>query len=127
MEVEVYWLAHSDRALATRSKGKELVQSFREVFESTTADTMVVAWDGVKAASPSFTDEFVGRLHDMIIEAPIKRTVVFSGDDPYVMDLVDTILRRREFPVEHFLSVDRVGVAPCGMLGHPAIPKVVPA
>ena len=126
MEVDVFKLSDSARSFATRSKGQELARKFREVFEAATADTIVVAWDDIKAASPSFIDEFVGGIREVTGETPMQRTVVFSGDDPYVIELVDTILRRRQFPVRFALRSDDVAYGTWGMLGHPTIPSQIP-
>ena len=127
-EMEVFRLTDSARSFATRSKGQEMARRFSEIIEGVAAEIIVVAWDGVRAASPSFIDEFVGGIQKTFEGGSYgRRTVVFTGDDGYIVELVDTILRRREFPVRYALRVDDVLEGTSSYLGHPTLPKPVPA
>ena len=114
-------------SFASRLKGREMTQQFAEMVEGTTGEYIVVSWDGVGAASPSFIDEFVGGIQETLKKDVSHKTIVFTGDNPYIIDLIDTILKRREFPVLYSLSLDDVEKCPPGMLGHPTASRAVPA
>jgi hypothetical protein len=127
MEVEVLKLSDLAPSFVTRSRGHELAKNFRAIIEKATADTIVVGWDGVRAVSPSFIDEFVGGIREVVEHGAYHPTVVFTGDDRYIIELIDTILRRREFPVSYALRADDVEKGTSGTLGHPTIPWSVQA
>ena len=126
-EVEIFMLVDSARSFATRSKGQEMAQRFGEVLQSAVVETIVVGWDGVSAASPSFIDEFVGGIQKTLESGSYgKKTVVFTGDDQYIIDLVDTILKRRKFPVRYALKVNDVEKGTDRFLGRPTMPIAIP-
>ena len=55
------------------------------------------------------------------------RSIVFAGDDSYIIELIDTILKRREYPLGYALRPDDVREGQLGVLGDPARSRVVPA
>ena len=99
INAEVFSLADISRSFATRARGKEVAGLVADFAAATMTETIIVAWDGVTAASPSFIDEFVDGLHRAIQSDPLSRPISFTADESGVIDLVDVILRRRESPI----------------------------
>ena len=118
-EVEIFNLAELSRSFATRMKGKEVAGLVGNVIAKNNPGTIMVDWNGVSAASPSFIDEFVGGIREAVQTESCRSSVVFTGNDPGVMTLVDTILRRREFPVRYAARPDDLNLGSVGMLGEP--------
>ena len=124
-EVEVFNLAELSRSFATRARGKEVAGLFGDVIAKTKPETIVVGWNGVSAASPSFIDEFVNGIQEAIHTESCCSRIFFTGDDSGIIDLVDDILRRRAFPVSYAARPDNLDGGPVRMLGNPSSQKVV--
>ena len=118
-DAEVFELIKLGRVFATRSQAKEIAKRFEEFSRTSQAEILVVGWDDVHAASPSFIDEFVGGVGATMNQVSPTRNLVFSGDDDYIMELVGTILRRRKYPVDYVPSSRDVGCGPHTKLGLP--------
>lgn len=118
-EVEVFNLAELSRSFATRMKGKEVAGLVRDVIAKNNPGTIVVDWSGVSAASPSFIDEFIGGIQEAVCMASFRSSVAFMGNDSGIMTLVDTILRRREFPVRYTARPDDPNLGSVSMPGKP--------
>ena len=127
LQVEVFDLASLARSFATRMKGKEASLLVGEIIVSKKPAIMVVDWNGVSAASPSFVDEFVGGVREAIGNEPRCTRMVFTGDNPDLIDMIDTILRRNEFPVQHAASPADVEGDLYGVLGDPSGARMIPA
>ena len=117
MEVGVFNLADLSRSLATRMKGKEAAWLFSDFVAKNGPGTIVVGWHGVSAASPSFIDEFVKGIQEITQEESCSSSIVFTGEDTEIISLVDTILRRREFPVSYAAKPDDLDIGPVSILG----------
>ena len=104
LQIEVFDLASLARSFATRMKGKEASLLVGEVIVSKKPAIMVVDWNGISAASPSFVDEFVGGVREAMGKGSCCTRMVFTGENSDLIDMVDTILRRNEFPVQHAAS-----------------------
>ena len=104
LQIEVFDLASLARSFATRMKGKEASLLVGEVIVSKKPAIMVVDWNGISAASPSFVDEFVDGVREAMEKEPCCTRMVFTGENSDLIDMVDTILRRNEFPVQHAAS-----------------------
>ncbi|MDP2328294.1 MAG: hypothetical protein Q8M79_09425 [Dehalococcoidia bacterium] len=55
-------------------------------------DTIEINFEGVKAASPSFLDAFMGGLGEIVEEATLT-----SVQDESLMDLLERVIERRGF------------------------------
>ena len=118
-EVEVFNLAELSRSFATRMKGKEVAGLVGSVIAKNNPGTIVVDWSGVSAASPSFIDEFINGIQEAVQTESFRSSVAFMGNDSGIMTLVDTILRRREFPVRYAARPDDLNLGSVSMLGEP--------
>ena len=125
METTVFNLAELSRSFATRTKGKEVAGLVGEVVARAKPETLVVGWNGVRAASPSFVDEFVSGIQAAIHTESCCSRIFFTGDDSGIINLVDTILRRREFPIRYAVRPDSLDEGPVRMLGNPSSQRVV--
>jgi hypothetical protein len=83
------------RSFATRSRGMEVFNLLYPILKDPEATRVVVDWSGVKAASPSFVDEFVGAVCGVIQKDDYHSDVAFTGGDPRINDLIHTVARRR--------------------------------
>ena len=119
-EVEVLNLAELSRSFATRTKGKEVAGLVGDIIAQTKPKTMVVDWDGVRAASPSFIDEFVNGIQEAVHTESCCSCIVFAGDDSGIINLVDAILTRRAFPIRYVARPDNLDGGPVRMLGNPS-------
>ena len=126
-EVEVFNLANLSRTFATRTRGKEAAQLVSEIIETSQPETIVIEWNGVVTASPSFIDEFVGGISEAMLRDSSNTNMVFTGDDPHLIYVVDAILRRRNFPVLHAATTADIESTALGKLGDPTGPAPVPA
>ena len=104
--IEVFNLAELSRSFATRMKGKEVAGLLSDVIARNDVGTVVVGWSGVRAASPSFIDEFINGIQEAVQRESCRTNIVFTCEDSEVVTLVDTILRRREFPVRYAATSD---------------------
>lgn len=125
VETTVFNLAELSRSFATRTKGKEVAGLVGEVVARSKPETLVVGWNGVRAASPSFIDEFVSGIQAAIHTESCCSRIFFTGDDSGIINLVDTILRRREFPIRYAVRPDNLDEGPVRMLGNPSSQRVV--
>ena len=116
-EIEVFNLAELSRSFATRMKGKEVAGLLSDVIARNNVGTVVVGWNGVSAASPSFIDEFVSGIQEIVQRESCHTNIVFTCEDSEVATLVDTILRRREFPVRYVARPDNLVSNSLSMLG----------
>lgn len=116
-EIEVFNLAELSRSFATRMKGKEVAGLLSDVIARNNVGTVVVGWNGVSAASPSFIDEFVNGIQEVVQRESCRTNIVFTCEDSEVATLVDTILRRREFPVRYVARPDNLVSNSLSMLG----------
>ena len=123
--MEVLRLTDFSHTFATRLKGREMAKHFAEVVNDTTAEYLVVVWNNVNTASPSFIDEFIGGMQEACWENRTK-SVVFTGDNAYINGLLDAVLTRRKFPVLHVEDVHHIGRCQFGKLGHPVESSVLP-
>ncbi len=98
-KTRTFHLADYSRSFATRTRGQEIAISIAEFVAETKPESIEVAWGGVAAASPSFIDEFVGGIDEVIHSESCGIHIFFTGDEPAIVNLVDTILRRRESPI----------------------------
>lgn len=117
MEAGVFNLAELSRSFATRMKGREAVGLFSDFVAKNGPGTIVVGWNGVSAASPSFIDEFVKGVKESVQAESCRNNIVFTGEDNEIIGLVDTILRRREFPVSYAARLDDLDGGPVSILG----------
>ena len=60
MYMEIFNLSEVARSFATRMIGQKTAECVGELIHTRKPETIVINWDGVRAASPSFIDEFVG-------------------------------------------------------------------
>ena len=127
MEMEVFRLADLATSFATRMKAREVAELLSNRVQNTKGDAVVVDWNGVNAVSPSFIDEFIGEIGVIMQNQSRGRSIVFAGDDSYIIELIDTILRRREYPLGYALRPDDVREGQLGVLGDPTRSRVVPA
>ena len=111
-------LADHYRTFSTRPRGQEMYGHFAELADNTAAKFIVVCWDGVRAASPSFIDEFVGGLAKAA-KKPDCPEIVFTGENEYLMNMLDTILRRRELIVHHARCKEEASNGILSTLGGP--------
>ena len=95
-EQKAFRLADYARSFATRFKGAEVFQHLMEYDTVSQGEELIVDWSGVRAASPSFMDEFLGRCCEAF--TPTSR-LVFILDDTYMIEMLDEILRRRDCQV----------------------------
>ena len=98
-------LADYHETFSTRPRGREMYKKFALLADNTDTSCVVVCWDEVRAASPSFIDEFVGHIAEASKKGDLP-VVVFTGQDEYVMKMLDTILRRRDLEVKHAPTKD---------------------
>ena len=117
-KVEVFTLAELSCFFATRPSGKEVARCFCDIFAQTKPDTMVVGWGGVRAASPSFIDEFVNTIQEDPHAGPHRGSIVFIGENASIIDLVDTVLKRRAFPIRYAVRQDNLDESPVRLLGN---------
>ena len=126
-EVEIFRLSETARSFATRSKGQEMAKSFASTLANAKGGEIVLDWSGVTAASPSFIDEFIAGMQEVARNEIRSKTIVFAGDNPEIIDRVDTILKRREFPVQYTLRPEDVEGHAARVLGDRISSPVVPA
>lgn len=125
METEVFNLSELSRSFATRMKGKEVAGLLSDVIARNNTGTVVVGWNGVSAASPSFVDEFINGIQEAVQRESCRTSIVFTCDNADVVTLVDTILRRREFAVGYAVRPDDLNGSPVSTLGDPSNQSVV--
>ena len=125
MEAEVFNLAELSRSFATRMKGKEVAGLLSDVIARNNTGTVVVGWNGVSAASPSFIDEFINGIQQAVQKESCHTSIVFTCDNSDVVTLVDTILKRREFLVGYAPRPDDFIGSPVSTLGGPSNQSVV--
>ena len=118
--IEVFNLAELSRSFATRMKGKEVAGLLSDVIARNDVGTVVVGWNGVSAASPSFIDEFINGIQEAVQRESCRTNIVFTCEDSEVVTLVDTILRRREFPVRYAATSDDLYGGSVSTLGGPS-------
>ncbi len=118
--IEVFNLAELSRSFATRMKGKEVAGLLSDVIARNDVGTVVVGWSGVRAASPSFIDEFINGIQEAVQRESCRTNIVFTCEDSEVVTLVDTILRRREFPVRYAATSDDLYGGSVSTLGGPS-------
>ena len=78
---------------------------------------MVVNWDGVMAASPSFVDEFVGGISVAMNEITPEGRMIFLRDNPDLIEMVGDILKRRGVTVGFVHSLEELGTGHIVELG----------
>ena len=120
MEAEVFNLAELSRSFATRMKGKEIAGLLSDVIARNNEGTVVIGWNGVSAASPSFIDEFIKGIQEAVQKEPGRTSIAFTCEDSEIITLVDTILRRREFPVKCAAKPDDLYDGSVSILGNPS-------
>lgn len=118
-EVEIFNLAELSRSFATRTRGKEVARLVGGAISKEKPVKMVVSWSGVNAASPSFIDAFVSGVRESVDAEPTSSSIVFADVNEELIDLVDTVLRRREFPVRYAKQSDNLHEDPTNILGDP--------
>lgn len=106
--IEVFNLADLSRSFATRTRGKEVARLVAELAAENKPEAIVVAWNGVTAASPSFVDEFVNGIQRAIHTESCCSRISFTGDEPGIINLVDAILRRRDSSIRFAVRHDKV-------------------
>ena len=94
-EIEIFRLVNVSHSFATRAKGQEVMQSVCDAIARINPEAILVDWTGVSAASPSFIDEFIDGIKRCHIPTP------FTGANPDIAILLDTIARRRAFHIEY--------------------------
>jgi hypothetical protein len=118
-ETEVFSLKNISRSFATRAKGQEVTQCVGAIMEAIHPKILLVDFNGVRAASPSFIDEFINGIQ-AIHAGSCRSRIVFTGDDSDIINLVDVILRRRAFPIRYAVQPDNLDRSPVRMLGNPS-------
>ena len=108
VRVEVFNLADVSRSFATRTRGKEIASRVLEIAARTESDLVVVDWNGVSAASPSFIDEFVNGIQRATHADSHGNRISFAAEDPGIVSLVDAILRRRGASISFTVQQDKV-------------------
>ena len=108
VRVEVFKLANCSRSFATRARGREVASLVAEFASINEPREIVVDWNGVNAASPSFIDEFVGGIQSATHGRFYCDRISFALDESGVADLVGAILRRRGFPIRFKVQHDKV-------------------
>ena len=103
--VRVFNLANVSRSFATRTRGEEVAKLVLDFAAKAEPGGVVVDWDGVSAASPSFVDEFVNGIQRAGHAKSRSSRISFTSDNPGIIDLVDAILRRRESSIR-FTSIN---------------------
>ena len=126
-EISIFKLADKARAFATRTKGQEMFEHLSAIIENSKGDRIIVDWSGVSAASPSFIDEFMGRICEVTQATPLREAIVITGDDEHVIDLVDTILKRRACPLRYALKPEDAQTGDLHVIGDPKRPRPIPA
>ena len=104
--MEVFNLADLSRSFATRSRGREVAGLVGNAIARTKSEAIVVGWNGVSAASPSFIDEFVNEIQKVTETDPRCRRIFFTGNHSGIIDLVEAILKRRESPIRFAVASD---------------------
>ena len=105
-EIEVLNLSDLSRSFASRAKGKEVARLLGDAIAISKPEAVVVGWNGVRAASPAFIDEFVNGIHEILQTEFSCTRILFTGDDSGVINLVDVILKRRESPIRLAVGPD---------------------
>ncbi len=77
-------------------KGQEAAALLIEHIASVRPALIIVNWEGVRVASPSFIDEFIANIEDKRVAEP--NTVVFTNAEPEIAELLEVITRRRNYP-----------------------------
>ncbi len=124
-EAEIFCLSEIAYSFATRSKGREVSELVAEKIARKSPGTLIVDWEGVLAASPSFIDEFVGGISDAVDRHYCA--IAFTGENVELMGLVDVILKRRKVAVEFAPRYDGRAWVSSGFIGHPSTEEVVVA
>ena len=92
----VFPLVSVARTFATRMKGAEVAQRLDESLAHAKPASIIIRWDDVSVASPSFIDEFIARIQESKIAEFSE--VVFVSVDAEITELLNLILLRRNFP-----------------------------
>ena len=92
---DVFDLAKHSDSFATRMKGTVMSQALGEFITTSRPAKIVVNWDGVLAASPSFIDEFVGGLQRLLCNDHVYREIAFTCAAAPIASLLEDILERR--------------------------------
>ena len=118
-EMKVFELSEFGRAFATREKGKAVFESFQGMLDGQPAGQTeaIVDWRGVKAASPSFIDEFVGLVCSDEGNSLLSEGIIFTGSKPYTTELIDTILRRRGCELKYAPTLEAARAGEVSVLG----------
>ena len=124
VETNIFQLVEVSKSFATRTKGEELFKGLSKFIEEADSAVVIVDWNGVEAASPSFIDEFAGKACEALARGDFTKSVVFTGDNAQVTGLIDTILKRRGCQVEHALKPNNVQKAHLRVLGSEAGARV---
>ena len=98
-ETKVFSLKNISRSFATRAKGQEVTQCVGAIMEASHPKILLVDWNGVRAASPSFVDEFIGGLQSIAQTETCKSQISFTGVAPSIATLLDLVLGRRSFQI----------------------------
>ena len=126
-ETMTFSLADTSRSFATRAKGQEVFAFLSKAREDTQAERVIVDWHGVNAASPSFIDEFVGRICETGPDEGLRDGIVITGDSGRIIELIDTVLRRRGCQLSYALKPEDVLTGRLDLLGDLSGPRAVPA
>ena len=122
----VFNLSDTASSFATRMMGGEVAQLLRDAITAEKPETIYVNWAGVIAASPSFIDAFIGGAREAMQNHPHCKNMVFIGNDDYLIEAVDTVLRRRQFTVGYTPEITDLEAEPTQVLGDPSKPRLVP-
>ena len=119
-EIGIFSLANVSRSFATRAKGQEVIRCVCEVMAETNPNVMLVDWNGVSAASPSFIDEFINGIQEVVHTGEYRSQICFTGAGPAIATLLDVIAKRRAFCIGYTEAPDDFDGSQITMLGAPA-------
>ena len=119
-ETVTFSLVDMSRSFATRAKGQEVFAFLSKAREDTEAERVIVDWCGVNAASPSFIDEFVGRICETCPDEGLRDGIVITCDSGRIVELIDTVLRRRGYQLSYALKPEDVLTGRLNVLGDPS-------
>ena len=116
---KVFKVVDSGRGFASREKGRVVFERLRDILDGqpNQYSKAIVDWSGVRTASPSFIDEFIGLVCPEGESDSRWEGIVFTSIAPYIQDQMHAILRRRGCKIKYAPSLKEAREGPWVSLG----------